>query len=320
MIKKTGIRFAMAILFVAAAATAMFAATACAAENPYEQQILQARYDQVSATVNFNTAVMGDVVELVPQAAGLNEHIDRLNSDLSTLYTYVEASDKGGFNGYLQDTVRPDLNAANDALKDARKNFKDWNVTRDTIQELRDRYVEHKAEFEAQVNSAKLQLGNIKLGYYNDVMAKTDERMSKLNEKGVDTNGMMCVKSGAISNVITPLQNAVSSGDGNAVKNELRTRCMFNGAQYSFHYAAKIDLEALKAITSAIADNATQAGYGDEIAEVNAKLSAAENTLNEVGTSPYTDAQKEQIWNNLKDASGLIRSIIQGMNGNCRQE
>lgn len=303
--------FAMAVLLIAAVAAPSFAAPA----SPYEQQVLQVRYDMVSARVGFTTGVMADVVSLVPQASDLGAHIEKLNADLATLNGYVTANDRQGFNGFVCGTIQPDMKAAHEALRTDRSHFREWNVTVETRQQLKADYERRKAMFEAQIRACVLELGGIRVDYYNDVLARNDARVANLSDRGVDVSGMLNVKAGAQSNVIGPLQSAVNAGDANATRDELRGKCLGNGAPYSFHYWAKTDLEALKGITARIADNATRAGHGDDIASINTKLATVEGTLAVVGTSPYTEEQQEAIWDNLKAASEELRALLQELRG-----
>lgn len=308
---------AAATLFILAIAIPVFTTSGLAA-SPYDQQILQARYDLASARVNFATGVLTDTSTLVASASDLIAHVDELNCDLSTLKGYVDgyvdANDKNGFDSYVSGTIQPDMQSALDALKADMKQFKAWGVTPATIQQLRADYQNRKNTFDQQTNAAIIELGGIRLTYYNDLMSKTDARMSELSGKGIDVSGMQSVKTGAESNVIGPLQSAVSSGDANAVKAELNDKCLANGAPYSYHFYAKIDLEALKAISAKIGACVNNSTVQQQLAEVNAKLSSAESTLNVVGTNPYTSEQQSQVWDNLKAASDGLKAIIKELN------
>lgn len=308
---------AAATLFILAIAIPVFTTSGLVA-SPYDQQILQARYDLASARVNFATGVLTDTSTLVASASDLIAHVDELNCDLSTLKGYVDgyvdANDKNGFDSYVSGTIQPDMQSALDALKADMKQFKAWGVTPATIQQLRADYQNRKNTFDQQTNAAIIELGGIRLTYYNDLMSKTDARMSELSGKGIDVSGMQSVKTGAESNVIGPLQSAVSSGDANAVKAELNDKCLANGAPYSYHFYAKIDLEALKAISAKIGACVNNSTVQQQLAEVNAKLSSAESTLNVVGTNPYTSEQQSQVWDNLKAASDGLKAIIKELN------
>jgi hypothetical protein len=310
--KKICLILGLALLMIAATSIPSMAATA----NPYELQILQARYDSVSARVGFTTGVMADFVSLVPQAADLlNPPADKLNADLATLSTYVSSGDPAGFTSFVTGTINQDMQAANRAMIEARTQYHNWNVTMQTRQELRTMYEERKGTFDAQIQAVSIQLGNIRLTHYNDAVAKANDQMTRLSARGVDISGIQGVVSGAQSAVISPLQSAVASGNADSVKAELRNKCLGNGAPYSYHFWAKKDIAGTSAISARIADNATAAGLGNQLADVNAKIAAAQSTLDSVGTNPYTAEQKNTIWNSLKSVAEQLRSLIAALGG-----
>ncbi len=313
--KKMGITIAATLFILALAVPAFTMSGFAAASNPGEQQLLQARYDLVSARVNFATGVLSDTSGLVANASDLNPHVDKLNADLNTLKGYVSSADRSGFNGYVSGAIHTDVQAAMDALKADMKQFKAWGVSAATIQQLRADYQERKATFEQQTNAATVELGNARLAYYNTVMSKTDAHMANMSAKGIDVSGMQNVKSGAQSSVVAPLQSAVSSGDANAVKAELKDKCLGDGQPYSYHFYAKEDLEALKATSAKVAAGTNNSTVLQQLADVNAKLASAESTLSAVGTNPYTTGQKDQVWNDLKAASEGLKTIIKEING-----
>lgn len=314
-IKKFGFVVAAALMIVVAIAPTFALPASAASANPYDQQILQARYDYVSARVGFMTGVLSDTASLVANASDLNTNVRALDNDLDTLKGYVNANDKAGFDNCVKATIHTDMQAAVDALKADRQQFKEWGVTAATKQQLLSDYQSRKVACESQTNSATVEMGGVKLQYYNDVMSKADSGIATLSSKGVDVSGMQAAESGARTNVIAPLQSAVSSGDAGAVKSELTGKCLGNGAPYSYHYFAQSDLAKLNALTEKIADNATAAGHGDQISDVNARLSAAQGALSAAGTSPYSGDQKDTVWNNLKAASGELKTIIQELQG-----
>lgn len=311
-IKRAGIT-AVATLFVLMLAVPALTMSGRAA-SPYEQQILQARYDFVSARVNFAAGVFTDTAARVANASDLNAHADELNADLSALHNYVSSNDKNGFDSYLSGTIRPGMESGMAALKADLLRFKEWGVSAGTRQQLRADYQSRKSAFEQQTDAAVMELGNVRLTYYNDVMSKADGRMAQMSAKGVDVSGMQAVKSGAMSSVVGPLQSAFSSGDADAVKAQLHDQCLADGQPYSYHFFAKTDLEALKAVSAKVDAGTDNETIQAQLADVNAKLSSAEGTLNVVGTSPYTADQQDQVWDSLKAASEGLKTIIKGLN------
>jgi hypothetical protein len=311
MIKKTGIIFALAALMIAAFTVPSLTATA----NPYEQQVLQTRYDSVNARVGLTAGVMADIVSLVPQASDLNAHVDKLNADLATLDGYVAAVDVSGFNSFVSGTVNPDMRAADQAIVADRTHYREWNVTLATRQQLKDKYDARIATYQSRVAIVTADLGNLRLAEYNDAVAKTTDHMATLTAKGVDVSGIQAVVSGARTSVIGPLQSAVSSGSADLIRAELKDKSLGNGAPYSYHFWAKKGIEATTAIIAKLADNATKAGYGAQIADVNAKIAAARSALDSTGTNPYTAAQQDSVWSNLKAAAEELKTIIRELGG-----
>ena len=303
--------FALAVLMIAAFSIPSLAAPA----SPDAQQLLQARYDSVSARAGFTAGVMADIVSLVPQASDLNTNIDKLNADMSMLSGYVSAVDASGFNSFVSGTINTDLKAADRAMVEARTHYREWNVTLSTRQDLKAKYDARKATFDAQIQAVTLELGNIRLSGYNDAVARTNAQTEKLSAKGVDVSGIQAAVSGGQASVILPLQTAVASGNADSVKAELKGKSLGNGAPYSYHFWAKKDIASTSAISAKIADNATLAGYGDQLATVNAKIAAAQSALDTTGTNPYTAGQKDSVWDNLKAAAEGLKNIIKELGG-----
>jgi|GEM_PF-4239903 len=312
-IRKLGI-ISAATLFVLAIAIPVFVVSGIAATpNAYDQQILQSRYDMTSANIGFVTGVMTDTVSLVPQASNLQQPADKLNSDLATLQGYVSSDDRDGFNNYVKNTITPDVKSAQTAIKDDRTQWKSWNVTPSTIQQLKTDYQNRKTAYDSQVNAAWVQLGNARLQYYNSVMSNNDAVMANMTSKGLGVSGMQAAENGAKSNVIAPLQSAVSSGDATTIKNELKAKSLGDGAPYSYHFFANNDLARLQSISNKIsASGNLSSSVQQQLDDANAKLNAASSVLQTVGTSPYSGSQSDQIWGDggLKGAAQELKTIV----------
>ncbi len=158
-----------------------------------------------------------------------------------------------------------------------------------------------------------VDIGNKRLAHYNDAMTKSENRIQKMNARGADTTGMQSVMADARSSVVSPLEAAFATGNGTVIANELRSKSLFNGAQYSFHYGAKMSIQTLLSTTARIEANATAAGYGSQIAEVKTHIANAEAIMESVGTNPYTEDQKNAVKEELKSAATLLRDIIKSM-------
>ncbi|HMK46597.1 MAG TPA: hypothetical protein VK436_08215 [Methanocella sp.] len=231
----------------------------------------------------------------------------------------MSSQDKNSFDSYLTGTVQPDSKAAISALQADRQKYRSWNVTKDTRTQLQSDYKSLKATFDSAQNQNAVQMGQARLSQYNDEIADANSQISNLSSKGVDTSEMQSIVSGAESNVVTPLQNAVNSGNADTIRSTMKSTCMCNGAPYSYHLVSRLDLARLQALTEKISDNATKAGYGSQISDINTKLTSVQTTLSQASTNPLPSDQQSQLNNNLKDASEELKSVMQDMKDTTKQ-
>jgi hypothetical protein len=162
-----------------------------------------------------------------------------------------------------------------------------------------------------------MNIGQYKLTYYEQVLSKSEQAVTDVSQLGIDTSAIESVISGARSGVLKPLQSALDSGDSTRVTNELKTKCLFNGTSYSYHYGSKTDLETMKAVTAKIERIVTIAGYGTQMKDVKTHLDNAEKAIDSVGTRPYTPEETKYISTELMGASVALAEIIQSMNENA---
>ena len=179
---------------------------------------------------------------------------------------------------------------------------------------LQDRY----GQLNATEKKDPIDMGNKRLDRYNAVMTRSENRIQNMSARGADTTGMQSVMAGAQSCVISPLEAAVATGNGTVIANELRSKSLFNGAPYSYHYGAMMGIEGLKSTTARIEANATAAGYGSQIGEVKNHIANAEAIMESVGTNPYTDDQKIAVKEELNSAATILKDIIKSMRGQAK--
>lgn len=314
--KKWGIVAVIMIFISIVAISASTLSVMAATPGTYDQQILQARYDITSANVGFVTGAMSDVASQVPQASNLQAPAEKLSSDLTTLQGYVTSVDDSGFNSYVKNTIIPDTQAAQSVIKSDRQLWSSWNVTLATKLQLAKDYQSLKTTHDSGINSAWVELGNARLQYYNSVMSDNDAIIANMSSKGLDVSGMQAAENNARSNVINPLQAAVSSGSGDSIKQQLTSNCLGDGTPYSDHFFASDDLARLSSISAKISSVGNLSNtVRQQLADVNSKLSAAGSALQAAGTSPYSGPQNNDVWNNMTAASNELKTILSELQG-----
>jgi Spy/CpxP family protein refolding chaperone len=169
---------------------------------------------------------------------------------------------------------------------------------------------------QSRMDNIYIILGKQRLSQYNSLLSKENSQISAMASKGFDVSGLQSVVAGAQSNVVTPLQNAVNTGNGTVVKDQLKSACLDNGMPYSYHYSAQINLARLTSINNKLATLVNNTTIQGQISDVNSKLSSVSSTLNSIGTSPYTGSQQDQVWDGLQAASQELKTIIIEINAN----
>jgi hypothetical protein len=167
---------------------------------------------------------------------------------------------------------------------------------------------------QSRINEQYIRLGQQRLSEYNHLLSMENTQISNMESKGFDVSGMQSVVAGAQANVVTPLQNAVNTGNGTVIKEELKSVCLDNGMPYSYHYSAQINLARLTSINDKLATLVNNTTIQGQISDVSSKLSAVSSNLDSIGTSPYTGSQESQVWDGMKAASQELKTIIREIN------
>jgi len=169
---------------------------------------------------------------------------------------------------------------------------------------------------QTRINDAYIKLGDQRLSEYNSLLSKEDAQIANMASKGFDVSGLQSVEAGARANVVMPLQTAVNTGNGTAIRDQLKSTCLDNGMPYSYHYSALINLARLTSINDKLGTLVNNSTLQGQISDVNSKLTSVSSTMDSIGTSPYTGSEKDQVWDGLQAASQELKTIIKEINAN----
>ena len=277
---------------------------------------LAIRADRISCTVNFHTSVISDIVEKIPQASGLGNWATKLQNDESQLKTLASGSDHKVFEDFIKDSLRGDLKQADAAVRESRKDFKEYNVSKEARQSLKDSFKSHQEIFRDCVRQNDLKVAEKRADYYQHVLDKHTEQIEKLSKRNSSTTEMSDLISQAQSTIVTPLKNAANSGDAAQAESALKQYCLWNGCRNgtNFHFAARFEFARLTAMLSRISPMANSAGLLNDISAVQAQLDSAKSTLASIGTSDFTGTQqRDEVWIPLKSAVGAFKKLGQDL-------
>jgi len=276
-------------------------------------QALEARAAHLQCNIVFTTAVLSDMIAAVPEAStALQPHVDKLNTDSPQLESLAAAGSVVNFASFTLGMLWPDLTAAHLALVGERLKYNQYNVTADTRTQLRTQFNTRRDEFSSCQSSALIESGRTKVTYLNGELARWEEIAANLTAKGADMSEITSLISGARTQIVTPLQAAVDSGDSAQVQAALKQYCLANGCRdgTNFHFYAKADLARLVAITNAVEANATAAGKGDQITAIRASLTQGRTALDSVGPSQYPAESENSVWTAIRSAGDQLRVLL----------
>lgn len=274
---------------------------------------LDAAMDNAVCKTDFMVGSLESMMDNVEGVDYLQDDVDTLNDDMDTLQGYVDSGDNEGFWSYVKDTYIPNMEEAKQGILDTRH---ETNISEETKQALRDEYDSMKEEYQScNFDSAK-RFGEAKVEAYEAVLDNAEEKITHLNDKGVDTSGLTQLVEDARSDLVEPLSDALDSADNaTEVKDALRAYCLFNGCVdgTNFHFAARFEVEKLESVLEAISDKAAEAGLGDDMESAQDDLGSAQSVLDDVGSEEYSEGQQDQLSESLHSAADTIRDILSSL-------
>ena len=283
--------------------------TFASATNLNNTLTLQKFSNNLKCRVDFYSGVINEMNSLQPSDS-LNQTTAKLQSDLNQIQTYANSGDANS----LQQYVKANFESDNSMIKDAVTNWRQANVknfTRNQRQGLLSDYNSLKSTFDTcQLNSLK-DFANSRISSFQNAIVDYQKRIDALSAKGIDVSSLNQIISDATSQIITPLQSAISSADdATSINQAIRSYCLFDGCANgtNFHLAAKFEVAKLQIALNTANSNPNVSQTS--ITQLQTDITTASGILTQVGTSQYTQTQNTNLWNAIKDAYSTIKSIL----------
>jgi len=279
---------------------------------------LMARYDHIECRVDFTIAVIEDTVDAVPEADYLEDHIDTLETDLDELETYAEDANRIGFNAYL---LRPHLGNQAKATLDivgARLKFHKWNVSRETIEDLEDKFQANKDELEDCNFDALVAMAEAKLAEYETVLDRHEDMLGSIEDKGADTSELQDLIDGARDEILDPLEDAINDATTpQEAREAIGAYCLgngcFNGVNYHFWawFALLKGESFFDVMVAHVEDNNLEIEDWDElVGDAQDIIDEVQDILEDAGDSVYTATQSGQLWDGLNDGREALKDMF----------
>lgn len=308
--------YALAIVMVIALVVGLVGAYAANGPNgsngannaPLKSAELGAANSQVACRANFTIGVIQSL-QGVSSTPDLSSQVSNLQNDLTHLNTLQQGGNLAAFRAYVQGTF--DVH-----LKDARLAVAQWrtdnrgNLTDSQKNSIATTYSTLKTSFDSCTQDTLKQLGDERVQDFTDEVSRLQNVAENLSSRGVDVSGINTVLQDAQTQIITPLQNAVSSAQTTSdLQNAVKGYCLYNGCTNGtdYHLEARFEIAKINSVVSFLqGKNITQAGQSD-LTQASNQANAAKTILDGLNNRNATPDQEKQMWTDIISAYGSLK-------------
>ena len=277
----------------------------------------QARYDNLNCSVQFAISHANSVIAADSNTSDiLNGKISELNSALSTLTTNLSADKNTAFKSQIL-SVQELTKGLNQLAKEQLRNLI-GPKHKDARGQIRSEFDTAKTTFTDCVKNASLNFANARVTAYNTILSNWEEKIAKFSDKNMDTTEMTQIVADARAQVIAPINNAIATGDYNIVRDAVKGYCLFNGCStLNFHFAAKMEIAKFNMIIAKALDRNVSADHKATLDSAQSSIDAADAALKTVGDGAYTDDNKKEVWDAIKECSSTLKEALKPKNNSA---
>jgi len=231
----------------------------------------------------------------------LSAYKDKLDADYTKLKEFAEAFNQKEFNGYLTTIFKDNLKDAAKNIREAKRDYKRTNMTKEDKKQLRENHKKLEGEFAECINNAeKLRVDN-RIDYLNRWVTRWNAQIEKMKEKGYDTTEMEAVVKDA-TDKLSPTLEAIK----NSTKDN-RKILMDNARNLHLHLWARFEIARINSFFKSMENDAVVAGLQTDIEAIKAKLDEASKLA--VEGKRYAPGEFETTWNAIKDAAQMLKKL-----------
>jgi len=270
-----------------------------------QSQALNVRYDHLQCKVDFTSKQIDILAKYVPtvnQSANKQE----LLADMTELKVFVTKINKTGFDNYVTETLRPDLNNATRDLNAAKKNFKQYNLSNESKIAMIAELKSAKETYSECASDKELKMSEIMEKHMEKWNNQLEKIVEKMNKKNITTTNMT-----EILNEITErnakLQELIDQGNITAMREFMKA---YHDSQ--FHYAARFEIARLNGYKEKLKPLADRYNMSNSIRNINEKIGKAEKYAKEGYTD--NDSEHQKMWSDIMGAGKDIRDAAKSIN------
>jgi len=265
---------------------------------------------EIGCRIDFNVAVLNSMIGAsAGNSSSLQSSVTALTNDKAQLQALQNSTNTSSFS----------LQYASD-MKQARNAVAQWRadvlkgLTLGEKAALVSSYRFALSSYEQCSFSAEQAMAQDRITNYQQQIAKFQNISSMLGSRGFDASQMNQVLQDAQSQLISPLQSAISAAnDSQSLGLALKTYCLYDGCTNgtNFHLEAKFDIAKYSTVLAALQNVSSAFNLSSAtLAQAAQNLGDASSTLAQVGTAAYAKNQGQTLFNDIKAAAQEISQLL----------
>jgi hypothetical protein len=273
-------------------------------DNVTQAQALSIRYDNMQCKVAFTDTQ----VDLLNQYISVDQtaNKDILLTDMTTLKTYVDSTDRAGFDAYLENTVRQDLQNASKNLTNAKKNFRQYNVSNESRTAFINGLNNAKDVYSNCVNDKEIKMANVMETHMRNWNRQWSNVINKMSEKNITMDDAKALQA-EIDAKNEELKALIASGNITQIRDFMQTY-----HQDQLHYAARFEISRLKGYVGKLAPLADKYNMTGKLDDINTKIADAEKYA-QTGHK-YAEGEFNNTWSDIKNAGKEMQQAAKDIN------
>ena len=280
-------------------------------DNATQKLALNVRYDNLQCKVTFTNTQIDLLKRYIPtidQTANKNE----LLSDMIALKSFLDSSNRDGFDTYVTNTLRLDMQNATRDLNAVKKNFKQYNLTNESRTALITELKNARQVYSACVDDKEIKMAHVMETHMENWNRQWNNVINKMSEKNITMADAVALQAEIEAK---NAQLKVLIAEGNITK---ITAFMQTYYEDQLHYAARFEISRLKGYRDKLGPLANMYNMSDKINAIDKIIAGAEK--NAKPGHNYTSGEFNNTWSDIKSAGKDMQQAAKDINAERKKE
>jgi hypothetical protein len=277
--------------------------------NEINSDKTQSLSNELVCRINFNIGVLSAIMSASPNST---QDLQPVLTQLQNFLSQVQAGNSTNISTFSQDYAGEMKSAV--GLVNSWKSHEGDKISLSVRAQLVASYRNLSSGYSQCEGNAFVNISQQRINDYQMQINNFQNQSNNLANRGFNTTSLDQILADAQTQIIVPLQTALSSANDSAsVKQALGSYCLFDGCVNgtNFHLEAKFNIARLNIILSDLQANSAAFGLDDsKLSQAAQDLANAQSTLDTVGTSAYQKGQAQTISGYVNDASKIIVQLM----------